>query len=100
MGKNRNASPVRGFYNDPESVPAARRRTAAQKVTHLEMMLGQIGNYAPIVKNSTSINDVWRTIRQHYVLKTTGSRFLYLANISLKPQQRRKDLFQSLMAFI
>ena len=105
-GKKTNATPLRGFSNDPESVPAARRRTAAQKVTHLEMMLGQIANYAPIisrssiVKNSTSISGVWQTIRQHYGLQLTGSRFLDLANISLKPEQRPEDLFQSLMAFI
>ena len=63
-GKKKNATPLRGFSNNRESVPAARRRTAAQKVTHLEMMLGQIVNYAPIisrsliVKNSTSISGV------------------------------------------
>ena len=70
------------------------------------MMLGQIANYAPIisrssiVRNSTSISGVWQTIRQHYGLQLTGSRFLDLANISLKPEQRPEDLFQSLMAFI
>ena len=105
-GKKTNASPLRGFSNDNDSVPAPRRRTAAQKVTHLEMMLGQIANYAPIisrnsiVKNSTSINGVWQIIRQHYGLQSTGSRFLDLAYISLKPEQRPEDLFQSLMAFI
>ena len=91
---------------DPEFVSAARRRTAAQKVTQLEMMLGQIANYAPIisrssiVKNSRSISGDWQTIRQHYGLQLTGSRFLDLANISLKPEQRPEDLFQGLMAFI
>ena len=105
-GKKTNASPLRGFSNDPESVPATRRRTAAQKVTHLEMMLGQIANYSPIisrnsiVKNSTSINGVWQAIRQHYGLQSTVSRFLDLAYISLKPEQRPEDLFQSLMAFV
>ena len=104
--KQTNATPLRGFSNDPESVPATRRRTAAQKVTHLEMMLGQIANDAPIIsrssiiKNSTSISGVWQTIRQHYGLQLTGSRFLELANISLKPEQRPEDLFQTLMAFI
>ena len=69
-------------------------------------MLGQIANYAPIisrnsiVKNSTSISGVWQTIRQHYGLQLTGSRFLDLANISLRPGQRPEDLFQILMAFI
>ena len=105
-GKKTNASPLRGFINDSETVPATQRRTAAQKVAHLEMMLGQIANYAPIisrnsiVKNSTSINGVWQSIRQHYGLQSTGSRFLDLAYISLKADQRPEDLFQNLMAFI
>ena len=95
-GKKTNAMPLHGFSNDPESVLAARRRTAAQKVTYLEVMLGQMANYAPIisqnsiVKNSLSISGVWQTIRQHYDLQLTGSHSLDLANISLKPEQRPK----------
>ena len=63
------------------------------------MMLGEIANYSPIisrnsiVKNSTSINGVWQAIRQHYGLQSTGSRFLDVAYISLKPEQRPEDLF-------
>ena len=34
--------PTRGFADDGEDVPQASRRAAAQKVTHLESMLGQI----------------------------------------------------------
>lgn len=104
--KKTNASPLRGFTDDDDEVPAIRRRTAAQKVTHLEMMLGQIANYAPvisrntIVRNSTSVNGVWQSIRQHYGLQSTGSRFLDLANIKLKSDQRPEDLYQGLMAFI
>ena len=69
------------------------------------MLLRQIANYTPIisqssiVKNSTSISGVWQTIRQHYGLQLTGSRFLDLAIISLKPEQCPEDLFQSLMVF-
>ena len=46
--KKTNASPLRGFTDDDEDIPQIQRRTAAQKVTHLEMMLGQIANYAPL----------------------------------------------------
>ena len=48
------------------------RRTAAQKVTHLEMMLGQIANYVhiisrnTIVRNPTSVNGDCQAFRQHY----------------------------------
>ena len=43
--KRTNTTPLRGFSNDLEFVSYARRRTAAQKVTHLEMMLDQIANF-------------------------------------------------------
>ena len=97
---------MRGFEDDDEEVPTIRRRTAAQKVTHLEMMLEQIANYVAIisrntiVRNSTSINGVWQAIRQHYGLQSTGSRFLDLANIKLKADQRPEDLYQALMSFV
>jgi hypothetical protein len=32
-------APLRGLENDGEDVPAASRRTAAQKLTHFELML-------------------------------------------------------------
>ena len=62
--KKTNAQPLRGFHNDGEDVAEANRRTSAQKCTHLELMLGQIANYCPvisrntIVKNSTSIKSL------------------------------------------
>ena len=49
MAKKTNASPLRGFTDDSQEVPTIQRRMAAQKVTHLEMMLGQIANDAPII---------------------------------------------------
>ena len=53
-------------------------------------MLGQIANYSTIisrnaiVKNSTSLNDIWSKIREHYGFQTTGSRFLDLYTIELR----------------
>ena len=52
----------RGFIDDP--ITSLSRRSAIQKVTDLEMMLGQIANYCPvitrntIIKNSTSITSI------------------------------------------
>ena len=39
-------------------------------------------------------------IRQHYGIQFTGSRFLDLANIKLKSDQRPEDLYQCLISFI
>ena len=46
----------RGLVDDDEEnedIPAAQRRTAAQKVIHLELMLGQIANYCPVISSWT-----------------------------------------------
>ena len=56
----------------------ANRRTATQKVTHLELMHGQIAYYCPvisrdiIVKTSTSVNGIWQAICAHYGFQSTG----------------------------
>ncbi|CAG2186669.1 unnamed protein product [Mytilus edulis] len=80
--KKTNANPLRGIVDDGEAVAEANRRTAAQKCTHLDLMLGQIANYCPIIsrntiiKNSTSINSIWQSIRLHYGFQSTGGHFL------------------------
>jgi hypothetical protein len=43
---------LRGFVDDGEDVAEANRRTAAQKCTHLELMLGQIANYCPTISRN------------------------------------------------
>ena len=96
----------RGFVDDDENVPEARRRTKEQKVTMLEMLLGQIANYAPIisrntiVKSSTSIDSIWHVIRLHYGFQTSGSHFLDLAGIKLQSDANLEDLYQRIIAFI
>ena len=99
------ATPTRGLQDDGEAVAVAQRLTAVQKNAKLELMLGQIANYATIisrntiVKNSTSLNSIWVKIREHYGFQTTGSRFLDLAHIQLKPRERPEDLYQRLVSF-
>ena len=72
----------------------------------LELMLGQIANYCTIisrntiVKNSTSINEIWQSIRLHYGFQTTGGHILDFTTIRLNPDERPEDLFQRLMSFI
>ncbi|VDH94389.1 Hypothetical predicted protein [Mytilus galloprovincialis] len=53
--KKTNANPLRGIVDDGEAVAEANRRTAAQKCTHLDLMLGQIANYCPIISRNTII---------------------------------------------
>ena len=99
------ANPRRGLTDDGSSVPESKRLTAAQKNAHLDLMLGQIANFCPvisrnsIVKHSTSLNVIWQKIRQHYGFQSTGAHFLDLTSINLQPDEKPEDLFQRLMAF-
>ena len=103
--KNATSSPAHGFVDDDESVPAAQRRTAAQKCAHREIMLGHIENYGTvisrntIVKGSSSLNHIWYKIREHYSFQTTGSRFIGLTQIRLQSDGKPKDLYQRLVTF-
>ena len=77
----------RGLTDDADTVEAAVRMTAAQKASALQIMLGQIANYAPInrasiVKQSTSLKDVWRAIRFHLGFQSNGALRIY-TNASL-----------------
>ena len=68
-------------------------------------MLGQVANYAPIitrqtiVRNSTSLEHVWQSLRAHYGFQVSGAYFLAFADIRLEHNERPQDLFQRLMAF-
>lgn len=103
--KKTTANPNRGLTDDPATDAEATRKTAAQKNAQLEMMLGQIANYCPIiarnsiVKGSTSLADIWQKVRQHFGFQSSGSHFLDLASIKLEVDERPEDLFQRLSAF-
>ncbi|MEO1148065.1 MAG: retropepsin-like aspartic protease [Cyanobacteria bacterium J06638_22] len=97
------ADPKRGFKDDENDV--VNRQTADQKCTMLELMLGQIANYCPIIarnaitKKSTSLDGIWQTIRAHFGFQSTGAHFLDLGDIKLETDERYEDLFQRLSAF-
>ena len=105
-GKHTSNAPLRGFTNDADTVPEANRLTAQIKVNRLNLMLGQIANYCPviarnrIVKSSTSLNDIWQAIRLHFGFQITGAHFLDFNDIKFDPNERPEDLFQRLMAFV
>ena len=55
--KKTKPQPLRGLEADGDPIPLARRLTARQKVTFLELMLGQIANYCPIISRSTLVKN-------------------------------------------
>ena len=104
--KKKKATPFRGFTDDDESIPQTSRLSRDQKVNMLQLMLGQIANYCSfisrntIVKNSSSIDQIWQTIRLHYGFQTTGAHFIDFDFIRFDPSERPEDLFERLTAFV
>lgn len=104
--KKTRASPYRGFTEDNREIPAAQQHTHQQKVSMLELMLGQIANYCPvisrntIVKNSTCIEHIWQVIMLHFGFQSIGAHFIDFATIKLEPNEGPEDLYQRLMAFV
>lgn len=102
-GKKTSTSPNRGFRDDAQDAP--NRKTAQQKSATLDMMLGMIANFCPviarssIVKSSTSLASIWQLIRRHYGFQSSGAHFLDLTTIQLRPNERPEDLYQRLVAF-
>ena len=103
-GKQTSVTPHRGFTDDATGTTDPKSKE--EKCTTLNLMLGQIANYATvisrnqIIKESTSLNVIWDKIRQHYGFHTTGSRFLDLSAIRQRPGERAEDLYQTLVSFI
>ena len=104
-GKKTAASPTRGFTDDANTVEANVRKTKEQKCATVDLMLGQIANWATVIsrnqitRNSTSLNDIWNKIREHYGFLGTGARFLDLSTIKLDVGERPEDLYQRLLSF-
>jgi hypothetical protein len=98
-------NPNRGLAGDPSTVTESKRRTPEQKVVQLELMLGQIANFCPIisrgtiVRSSTSLKFIWSAIRLHFGFQLSGAHFLDLAAIHVDPEERPEDLYQRLLAF-
>ena len=70
----------------------------------LELMLGQIANYCPvisrntIVKSSTSMGSIWYAIRLHFGFEATGVHLFHFSEIHLEYGERPEDLYQRLIA--
>ena len=52
------------------------------------------------MKNLTSIKYIWQTIRQHFAFQASGAQFIDCSDIHLAADERPKDLYQRLMAFV
>lgn len=54
-----------------DQVPERKRQTVQQKPNSLDLMLGQIENYCPVIShnvivNSSSLEQIWQILRLHF----------------------------------
>ena len=100
------SAPNRGLAADADPVPAADRKTAAQKNILLERMLGLIAQFSPsllrndIIGKSLSLDWIWKRIRKHYSLQQSEVNFLRLASIKREPDERYETLYQRIIAHL
>ena len=81
-------------------------KTANEQTEDLEQLLGMIATYCPvidrniIIDDSRNIDEVWKTIRQHYNFQQSAANFLDLADFVLEPDERPEDLYQRMTSFV
>ena len=94
----------RGLINGTgEDTP---RRTAKQKLAYLNLMLGSIASYAPIIsrrfitQEAVSLDAIWSRLRTHFGFRKTGALILDLHNISPEAGESHEALWERLYSFI
>lgn len=84
------------------------KKTAKQKEALLQLMLGSIASYAPIIprrfvtREATSLNEIWNRLRTHYGFRKSGALILDLALFTqgLKPEETYEMLWERLYSFL
>ena len=60
-GKKTKTQSLHGYNNNRETVPLSKRLTAQQKVNFLELILGQITSYYPLISGNTIVKNLTST---------------------------------------
>ena len=82
------------------------KRTAAQKVLCLNMMLGSIAGYAPIIRRTfftneaCSLHDIWSRLRTYYHFRKTGALILDYEALVPDPGESHESYWERLSAFV
>ena len=98
--KQSRTKPLRGFKDIKDGL------TAAQQAAMLDLMLGQIANFCPVIsrhticKNSESLSGIWQSIRLHYRFQSSDAHLIDFSEIKLETDERPEDLYERLRAFI
>ena len=97
--------PNRGLVDDVQG-PVANRRTAKQKAAFLNMMLGSISSFAPVIskrfitEEARSLNEIWDRLRTRFGCRKTGGLILDLASLSLENDESHEALWERVLSFV
>ena len=82
------------------------KRTARQKAAYLNLMLGSIHSYAPVIskrfitEEATSLNEIWGRLRTRFGCRKTGSSILELTSLSASPDETHEALWERVLSFV
>ena len=99
--KHTHENPFRGFTDDGSG---GKKKEA--KVKQLHDMLEYITQWVPhylendIMKNSTSLNSVYKFIRKYYGFKQSETQFMKFSAIKREPNERPERLYQRILAHL
>ena len=89
-------NPLNGFTDDANFVPAPMRLPAVRWAAQLDLLLGQIASFCPvissstIVSNSTSLSSIWHATRLFYGFNSTGAHRRILPAFACWTRRRRR----------
>ena len=95
----------RGLVDDPEDA-GRNKRTAKQKAAYLNLMLGSIHSYAPVIskrfitEEATSLNEIWARLRTRFGCRKTGSSILELTSLALEANESFEALWERVLSFV
>ena len=106
------AAEDRGFTDDGEigesspGVTAENKMNKAAKGALLNIVLGSIAGYAPVISSrfikyqSTSLEAIWNRLRAFYGFRRTGSRVLEMMDIKMQLNESRESLWERYYSFV
>ena len=80
--------------------------TAAQKASFLDLCLGMIAGYAPVISRNTitkeccSMKEIFQKLRSHYGFAITGSSIIDVISVSQKSEESPEDLYQRIKSLV
>ena len=95
----------RGFTNDPATADASIKMSAVGKAAALNVMLGSIAHYAPVISNkfimnqATSLEEIFDRLRAHYGFRRTGGKITELTDFKLAPSETLEALWECMYSF-